>query len=162
MSKWIFSHLPVSKIFQWVWKFTIQYGIAVYLLGIQTIRQIWRLSNWYAGNAAEETFEKKPSISSTIGRGDTFIVPNITKKGRNNIFSEELEGNKELNKNFSYVYSCTIFVNLSYVSLVQHQVRVSSFNNLTLKYSVLEQYTQKLKQNIFCKRFLFKLYIETI
>jgi hypothetical protein len=89
-------------------------------------------------------------------------MPNITKKGRNNIFSEELEGNKELNKNFSYVYSCTIFVNLSYVSLVQHQVRVSSFNNLTLKYSVLEQYTQKLKQNIFCKRFLFKLYIETI
>ena len=46
--------------------------------------------------------------------------------------------------------------------IVQHQVRISPFNNLTLKLSVHEQYTQKLKQNVLSKRFLFKLYSETI
>ena len=32
----LICHVPVSKIFQWVWKFTIQYGIAVYLLSLNT------------------------------------------------------------------------------------------------------------------------------
>ena len=65
--------------------------------------------------------------------------------------------------NFSYLYSLITFENLSYLSLVQPQVRVSPFFkfNFKIKCFMNNKHTNKNKI-YFANVFLFKLYIPTV